>query len=150
MGFCCYAYPTHALSMNSVWAQNRDTEKVVMDAIAKGTKNAASATASAPNDETALVYINIATEEELCSLPGIGPKKAQDIIAYRQKHPFRRLNQLLNIKGIGRKTLERLQPFVKLDMQKPVVSATNTATNALQNNNQSAENTIPPLLRRPE
>lgn len=145
VGLCCYVYPAYAGKMSEGSAQNYYSEKIV-GAITKGVKNA---TSTAPIDETAVVYINIATEDELCSLPGIGPKKAQDIIAYRQKHPFRRLNQLLNIKGIGRKTLERLQPFVKLDMQKPVVSATTHNSNAPQNN-PIVESSIPPLLRRPE
>lgn len=61
------------------------------------------------------VNINTATSEELQRLPGIGPKKAEDIIAYRQKRPFTRISQLAKIKGIGPKTLENLKPYIILE-----------------------------------
>lgn len=54
--------------------------------------------------------IRIAAAEELVSLPGIGPKRAADIIAYREKQPFTSVNQLLNVKGIGPKTYAKLLP----------------------------------------
>ena len=43
---------------------------------------------------------------ELCTLPGIGPKKAEAIIAAREKRRFTRVTQLLRVKGIGLKTIE--------------------------------------------
>ena len=46
----------------------------------------------------------------------MGAKTAALIVAYRREHgAFARLEQLLAIKGIGRKTLERLRPLVTLD-----------------------------------
>jgi len=56
------------------------------------------------------IDIRTATLEELVSLPGIGEKRAGDIIAYRSKKPFTSVNQLLNIKGIGAKTYAKLLP----------------------------------------
>ena len=61
------------------------------------------------------VNVNTATAEELDRLPGIGPKRAQDIVAYREKHPFLRLSQLQRIKGIGPELFKKIQPYVKLD-----------------------------------
>jgi competence ComEA-like helix-hairpin-helix protein len=58
------------------------------------------------------IDINTANEDELCKLPGIGPKKAAAIIALRQKKPFTRVTQLLQVKGIGKKTLEKIRPLV--------------------------------------
>lgn len=48
--------------------------------------------------------IRSAGQEELMALKGIGEKRAQDIIAFRQKKPFTSVNQLLQVKGIGAKT----------------------------------------------
>lgn len=55
------------------------------------------------------VNINTATLEELDSLYGIGPVLAQAIIDYRTEHGlFRKPEDLLNVSGIGPKTLEKI------------------------------------------
>ncbi len=59
-----------------------------------------------------VVNINTATEEELCLLPGIGPKKAAAIVDARSRKSFDSPKQLLRVKGIGRKSLKRLLPYV--------------------------------------
>jgi len=59
------------------------------------------------------VAVNTATEEELMQIPGIGPAKAKAIIAYRDEHgPFQRVEDLLQVNGIGEKTLEKLKPYL--------------------------------------
>lgn len=64
---------------------------------------------------TGKVAINTATAEQLESLPGIGPALAQRIIEHRRQHgPFKSVDELLNVKGIGQKKLEALRPYVKL------------------------------------
>jgi competence protein ComEA len=62
-----------------------------------------------------VVNINTATVEELQRLPGIGPKKAEDIVLYRAKKPFTKISQLDRIKGIGPKTLQKLKPHLTLE-----------------------------------
>jgi competence ComEA-like helix-hairpin-helix protein len=48
--------------------------------------------------------LNAAGEEELAKLPGIGPELARRIVAFRRKHgPFRRVEDLLAIRGLGHK-----------------------------------------------
>lgn len=59
---------------------------------------------------TGVVNINAASPQELCLLPGIGPKKAQAIINARSKKPFKSAKDLLRVKGIGRKSLKKLLP----------------------------------------
>ncbi len=57
-----------------------------------------------------VVNINTATSAELRKLPGVGPSKADRVVAYRTAHgPFRRVVDLRRVKGFGRKTLARLE-----------------------------------------
>ena len=71
-----------------------------------------------------IVELNRATVEELQSLPGIGLKKAEAIIAQREKRPFTRVTQLLLVKGIGQKTLTRLKPRLAVRLVTPAATLT--------------------------
>ena len=71
--------------------------------------------ASSRGTPTALVNINTADSATLQTLPGIGPVMADRIVAYRQEHgPFAALDDLLNVKGIGPATLDKLRPLITL------------------------------------
>jgi competence protein ComEA len=62
------------------------------------------------------IVLNLATEDELTKLPGVGPSRARAIVALRQRlSKFRAVEDLLRVKGIGRKTLRRIKPNVVLD-----------------------------------
>jgi competence ComEA-like helix-hairpin-helix protein len=68
---------------------------------------------SAPS--TSPVSLNRATAAELATLPGIGPTKAQAIVESRAKQgPFRRVEDLQRVPGIGPATLERLRGRVRV------------------------------------
>ncbi len=55
--------------------------------------------------------INTARKEQLMTLPGVGEATAERILEYRHDHgPFTSLDDLLNVKGIGKKKLERIAP----------------------------------------
>ena len=61
-----------------------------------------------------VVNIQTASAEELQRLPGIGPSKAQAIIAFRDRAPFRRVEDILRVRGIGRATFRRLRPMLSV------------------------------------
>ena len=62
------------------------------------------------------VNVNTASAAELETLPGIGPIFAERIIQYRQEHgPFRTVDALLLVHGIGPATLERIRELIALD-----------------------------------
>jgi competence protein ComEA len=58
------------------------------------------------------VNINTATAEQLQLLDGIGPKLAQRIIDARERKPFKSVDDLRRVSGIGVKTLDRLRRYV--------------------------------------
>ncbi len=62
------------------------------------------------------VVLNLATERELVTLPGIGKKRAQAILALRARlQRFRRVEDLLRVRGIGYRSLRKLRPLVTVD-----------------------------------
>jgi len=69
----------------------------------------------------AVLDLNQASHQELCTLPGVGPKKAQAIIDLRTRRPFTRVTQLLEVRGIGKKSLEKLKPRVRVTPRPPAL-----------------------------
>ncbi|WP_328752300.1 helix-hairpin-helix domain-containing protein [Facklamia lactis] len=66
--------------------------------------------------QNSLVNINRADQTELETLPNIGPKKASDIIAYRQEQgSFKSVEELQEVSGIGPKTFETLKSLITVD-----------------------------------
>lgn len=68
----------------------------------------------------AAVNINTASKEELTTLAGIGPVKAEAIIQRRQeKGPFKNIDELKEVYGIGDKTLARIKNDITVDSPAP-------------------------------
>ncbi|MGH7546270.1 MAG: ComEA family DNA-binding protein, partial [Gemmatimonadota bacterium] len=64
---------------------------------------------------TSPLDLNAATADDLQRLPGIGPKRAAQILALRRaRGRFRSVEELLEVPGIGPKTLARLRPHVRV------------------------------------
>ena len=62
-----------------------------------------------------VVNVNTASAEELSLLPGVGPARAKKIIELRQQRGgFKRVEDLLEVKGIGEASLAKLRPYVAL------------------------------------
>jgi competence protein ComEA len=71
------------------------------------------AAASAP------VNLNTATAAQLETLPGVGAATAKRILEHRQKNgPFKKVEELMNIKGIGEKSFLKLKPLVTVATEK--------------------------------
>jgi competence protein ComEA len=74
---------------------------------------AASAAPAAP------VNLNTATQAQLETLPGIGAATAKRILEYRQKSGgFKKIEELMNVKGIGEKSFLKLKPHVTVAGEK--------------------------------
>ena len=68
-------------------------------------------------EEKELIYpqvdINSANFSQLLALPGIGPSLAEAILEYRKENgPFKEINQLLKIKGIGSQKLQEISKYI--------------------------------------
>ncbi len=80
----------------------------------KAEKKARSAKATAKQAKTTTqkVNVNTADAKTLQTLPGIGPKIAEQIIQHREKQKFSSAEDLLQVKGIGEKNLKKLLPLI--------------------------------------
>ena len=77
------------------------------------------APAAAKPAATAVVNINTASATEIATLPGIGLKTAARIIEYRQKNgPFKKVEELMNVRGIGEKNFLKLKPQLAVGQAK--------------------------------
>ena len=56
--------------------------------------------------------VNTASASQLESLPGVGPATAKSIIAERSRSPFRTVDDLSRVRGIGPKKLEKMRPYI--------------------------------------
>ena len=97
------AIATLIVSPSSSWAQ-----------AAKG-RGAAKAKATATDP----INLNAATAAQLQTLPGVGASAAQRILDYRQKNgSFKKIEELMNVKGIGEKSFLKLKPLITVTAEK--------------------------------
>jgi competence protein ComEA len=75
----------------------------------------------------AIVNLNTATAKDLEVLPGIGAKTAARIVEYRQKNgPFKKIEDLMNVSGIGEKSFLKLKPQLTVAAARPQSPAEST------------------------
>lgn len=86
--------------------------------------------AATVNDAPLNIDVRVAKASELELLPGIGAKRAADIIAYRQKTPFKNVNELMNVKGIGEKTFAKMLPMLLVFGDSTAVEPKQTSANS--------------------
>lgn len=87
---------------------------------AQGRSMKSSASKAAKPTAAAPVNLNTATAAELRTLPNIGAATAARILEYRQKNGgFKKIEDLMNVKGIGEKSFLKLRPLVAVVPPKP-------------------------------
>ena len=75
------------------------------------------------------VNLNAASAAELESLPGIGPALAARIVEHRQKNgAFKKIEDLMNVKGIGEKQFLKLKPLLSVAPAKPAAKPGGTSS----------------------
>jgi competence protein ComEA len=73
---------------------------------------------AAPSANTT-VNLNTASAIDLEALPGIGAKTAARIVEYRQKNgPFKKIEELMNVRGVGEKNFLKLKPQITVGTAK--------------------------------
>jgi competence protein ComEA len=90
---------------------------VIPVAAAQQAKSPAPASKSAATSKAApapaSINLNTATQAQLEALPGVGPKAAQAILDYRKQNGnFKKIEDLMNVKGFGEKTFLKLKPML--------------------------------------
>jgi competence protein ComEA len=65
------------------------------------------------------IDLNRATLQELTGLPGVGQAIAKRIVEFRDEHgPFKRVEDLMKVKGIGEKSLDKIRPYIRVGKAK--------------------------------
>ena len=78
------------------------------------------ASPEAPRAQAELIDLNAATAMELETLPGVGPRTAERILEYRREYGgFERIEDLMDVRGIGERTFLRLKPLVRVAVPDP-------------------------------
>ena len=89
------------------------TVLITLPALAATIQSQTPAVAAPSTPSKPLINLNTATIDQLETLPGIGRKTAERIIEYRTKSgSFKRIEELMNVKGIGEKSFLKLKPLV--------------------------------------
>ena len=80
-----------------------------------GATASAAAPAGKEESNSGPVDLNTASREQLMQVKGIGPALADRIVEFRKEHgPFRRVEDILKVRGVGEKSLEKLRPYLKV------------------------------------
>lgn len=83
---------------------------VVLAAV--GLSGAAFAKGHARPKVEGVVNLNTASAEQIDALPGVAPKTAQAVVEYRKEHPFTRPEEVVRVKGFGKKRFQKIHAFL--------------------------------------
>ena len=89
------------------------TVLIALPALAANLQSQSPPPAAAAAPSKPVINLNTATIDQIETLPGIGRKTAERIIEYRTKAGgFKRIEELMNVKGIGEKSFLKLKPLI--------------------------------------
>lgn len=106
---------TDKANLNSINLSKKLTDEMVVYVHSAEEENAevlfseATAINNGPSTNNTLININSASLEELMTLNGIGEAKANRIIEYRKTNPFKTIEDIKNVDGIGDKAFEKIK-----------------------------------------
>ena len=104
---------------NSTSTQTNDTSVAVPSEQPEGSQDgaqSANAASATPDSTDTRIDLNTASLEELQTISGVGPVMSQRIVEHRTAiGGYTSVDELLDVKGIGAKTLEHLRPLVKVN-----------------------------------
>ena len=109
-----YVYTKKEFEKNEATFESNDAY-LIDDAIKNNVSIITSNENTTDDDSTnnTLININLATVDELTTLPGIGESKAKNIITYREENGyFKTIDELKNVSGIGDATFEQLKNYI--------------------------------------
>ncbi|MBD7964432.1 helix-hairpin-helix domain-containing protein [Fictibacillus norfolkensis] len=110
---------TDGAEVRSVNQALKISDEMIVYVAEKGEKfelDPATASSDPADEKTTVININSADETVLQTLNGVGPAKAQSIISYREENgPFTSLEQLLEVRGIGEKTIEQWKDQISFE-----------------------------------
>lgn len=90
-----------------IYVANKDENVSVLDQTGTGQVSDKGGQAVSKDGK---INLNTATSEQLQTISGIGAKRAEDVIAYRESHGgFQSVDDLKNVSGIGDKTLDKIR-----------------------------------------
>lgn len=93
-----------------------DGEKFVVQSIENISEESVNSVQDAQSDDDGLININTADKDKLDSLPGIGEKIAEAIIAYRDKYgDFTSIEEIKEVDGIGDGIYEKIKDSITID-----------------------------------
>jgi competence protein ComEA len=127
VGWIGWPTPHDPVPVASELSPERETQQTVSPRdeptiVARPTQHTASLppTAGRSQEKQGKLDLNRATAEELQGLPGIGPVLAQRVVDQRTTHgPFHTVDDLRDVKGIGKKRMDQLRPLVMVSKPQP-------------------------------